>query len=270
MSASKPKTKKQVLDMKFMIPTLQNILKWTWKKEVEIRGPVQDVLDIIEKRVTGKPLKMQDCFNAMILGCRYKKDKVQLACLQCMLEMVNRSFLKYCKKSLSAVIAAVSNCKQTNNEDIQFAVLKVARDVATKAGFAVHKNDLLELFSICSHLTTASKHSDLRKIAFDFMIKIHAHTYELVGAADKAGSAVAAATMYPAVFQVMQFQPRLNFGSHHRDALLIFERLSDMAKKKETAIIALQLLKEALVNWGSVMKHHTQFTDSIRIQVWLA
>ena len=53
---------KKVLDMKFMVPTLQSILKWTWKKEVNIRGPVQDVLDIIEKRTTGKPLKMQDCF----------------------------------------------------------------------------------------------------------------------------------------------------------------------------------------------------------------
>ena len=267
MSGAKPKTKKQVLDMKFMIPTLQNILKWTWKKEVEIRGPVQAVLDIIEKRITGKPLKMQDCFQTMILGCKYKKDKVQLACLQCLFEMVSRSFLKYCKKSVGAVIEAVAGCKNTNNEDIQFAVLKVVRDIAIGAGFVVHGKDLLELFGICSHLAHASKHGDLRKIAQDFMLKIHAHSYELVQAADDAHSTAAMASMYPSVFQALKLQLKLPFGSNHRDALSIFERLADMAKTKDTSIIALKLLKDALVNWGSVMKHHNEFTDCIRIQV---
>ena len=269
MSGKKPKTKKQVLDMLFMVPTLQNILKWTWKKEVDIRTPVQDVLDIIEKRVTGKPLRMQDCFQCMILGCRYKKDKVQLACLKCMLEMVSRSFLKYCKKSVGAVVAAVSACKQTNNEDIQFAVLKVVRDIAIGAGFVVHGADLRELFSVCAHIAIASKHADLRRIAHEFMLKVHAHSYELVQAADKSVGAAGASvnTMYPSVFQNLKFQIKLAFGSNHRDAIMLFEELSEMAKVKDTAIIALKCLKEALENWGTVMKRHPEFTDCIRVQL---
>jgi hypothetical protein len=233
MSATKtPRTKKQVLDMKFMIPTLQNILKWTWKKEVDIRGPVQDVLDIIDKRVTGKPLKMQDCFQAILLGCKYKKDKVQLASLQCLLEMVGRSFLKYCKKSLPSVITTISNCKNTNNEDIQFTVLKLCRDIAVKAGFHAHNDNILELVVICSYLAIKSRHGDLRKIAYDFMLKIHTRTYELVQTTDEAAGAVGSDAVYPSVFHILKFQPELSFASHHTDALLIFEKISDMAKKK--------------------------------------
>ena len=266
MSASKTKTKK-VLDMKFMIPTLQNILKWTWKREVNIRGPVQDVLDIIEKRVTGKPLKMQDCFHAMILGCKYKKDKVQLACLHCMEEMVKRSFLKFCKKSLSAVIAAVSDCKKTNNEDIQFAVLKVVREIAIGAGFSVHNDDLMNLFGVCSHLAIKSRHSELRIFAKEFMRKIHSHVFAKVESTDESNSKVALHSVYPEVFHILKFDRKLPFTSHHRDALRMFEQLSEMAGQKDTATISLDLLKEALANCTAVMKHHTQFTDSIRTQV---